>query len=353
MEHEFGEGEIRMKAVVFYEHGGVDKLRYEERPDPLMKDNEVLVRVRACALNHLDIWGRVGLPSVQIPLPHISGNDISGEVVNTGRLVTRTRAGDAVIISPGLSCGMCEYCLSGRDSMCRSYKIIGYLVDGGYAELVSVPEVNIIRMPEWLKPEEAAAIPLVFMTAWHMLVTRAGVSPGEHVLVLGAGSGVGSAAIQIAKLWGARVIATAGSEEKLKLAKTLGADELINHNEQDIAAEARRITEKRGVDVVFEHVGSATWEKSIKSLAVGGRLITCGATSGYVGQTDIRYLYSRQLSILGSYMASKAELLKVIELVRQRRLKPVVDSVYPLAEAAKAQERMERREHFGKIVLRP
>ncbi|TLN03660.1 zinc-binding dehydrogenase, partial [bacterium] len=182
---------------------------------------------------------------------------------------------------------------------------------------------------------------------------RAGVSPGEYVLVLGAGSGVGSAAIQIAKLSGARVIATAGSEEKLKLAKTLGADELINHSEQDIVAEARRITEKRGVDIVFEHVGSATWEKSIRSLAVGGRLVTCGATTGYMGQTDIRYVYSRQLSVLGSYMAGKAELLKVIELVKQRRLKPVVDKVYPLAEAARAQERMEKREHFGKIVLRP
>jgi NADPH:quinone reductase-like Zn-dependent oxidoreductase len=342
-----------MKAVVFHEHGGIDKLIYEERPDPLVKDNEVLVRVKACALNHLDIWGRIGLPSVQIPLPHISGSDISGEVVSTGRLVTRARSDDAIIVSPGLSCGMCEYCLSGRDSMCRSYKIIGYLTDGGYAELVSVPEVNIIPMPEWLKPEEAAAVPLVFMTAWHMLVRNARVSPGEYVLVLGAGSGVGSAAVQIAKLSGARVIATAGSEEKLKLARTLGADELINHAEQDIAAEARRITEKRGVDIIFEHVGSATWEKSIKSLAVGGRLVTCGATSGYAGQTDIRYLYSRQLSIMGSYMASKAELLKVIELVKQRRLKPVVDSVYPLAEAARAQERMEKREHFGKIVLRP
>jgi NADPH:quinone reductase-like Zn-dependent oxidoreductase len=237
--------------------------------------------------------------------------------------------------------------------MCRSYKIIGYLTDGGYAELVSVPEVNIIPKPEWLKPEEAAAVPLVFMTAWHMLVTRAAVSPGEYALILGAGSGVGSAAIQIAKLLGAHVIATAGSQEKLRLARGLGADDVINHNEQDITAEARRITEKRGVDVVFEHVGSATWEKSVKALAVGGRLVTCGATTGYMGQTDIRYVYSRQLSILGSYMASKAELLKVIELVRQRRLKPVVDRVYSLAEAARAQERMEKREHFGKIVLRP
>lgn len=342
-----------MKAVVFHEHGGIDKLRYEDRPDPVVKDNEVLIRIQACALNHLDLWGRIGLPGVQIPLPHISGNDITGEVLRTGRLVSRAKPGDAVMISPGLSCGACEYCLSGRDSMCRSYKIIGYQVDGGYAELVSVPEVNLIPRPEWMRPEEAAAVPLVFMTAWHMLVTRAGISPGEDVLILAAGSGVGSAAIQIAKLHGAHVIATAGSEEKLKRAKELGADELINHRQQDIAEETRRITKKRGVDIVFEHVGSATWEKSIKALAVGGRLVTCGATSGYAGQTDIRYVYSRQLSILGSYMAGKAELLKVVNLVRERKLKPVLDRIYPLAEAAKAQERMEKSEHFGKIVLRP
>lgn len=342
-----------MKAVVFYEHGGIDKLRYEDRPDPTAKDNEALVRVKACALNHLDLWGRIGLPAVQIPLPHISGSDIAGEVVSVGRLVTKAKPGDQVMISPGLSCGICGYCLSGRDSMCRSYKIIGYLVDGGYAELVSVPEVNLIPKPEWLKDEEAAAIPLVFMTAWHMLVTRAAISPGDTVLVLGAGSGVGSAAIQIAKLHGACVIATAGTEEKLRLAKALGADEVINHNQQDITEETRRITSKRGVDIVFEHVGATTWEKSVKSVAVGGRLVTCGATSGYAGQTDIRYVYSRQLSILGSYMASKGELLKVVDLVGQRRLKPVVDKVYPLAEAAEAQERMENREHFGKIVLRP
>jgi len=342
-----------MKAVVFYEHGGIDKLRYEEMPDPTVKDNEALIRVKACAVNHLDIWGRRGLPGIQIPLPHISGSDIVGEVVSVGKLVSKAKPGDQVMVSPGLSCGTCEYCLSGRDSMCRSYKIIGYLVDGGYAELVSVPEVNLILKPEWLKDEMAAAIPLVFMTAWHMLVTRAGILPGEDVLVLAAGSGVGSAAIQIAKLFGARVIATAGTEEKLRLAKALGANELINHSQQDITEEARRITKKRGVDIVFEHVGSATWEKSIKSLAVGGRLVTCGATTGYAAQTDIRYVYSRQLSILGSYMASKAELLKVVDLVRQRRLRPVVDKVYPLAEAAKAQERMEKREHFGKIVLRP
>jgi NADPH:quinone reductase-like Zn-dependent oxidoreductase len=342
-----------VKAVVFHEHGGIDKLHYEDRPNPTINDKEVLVRVKACALNRLDLWGRKGLPGIQIPLPHISGSDICGEVEDTGRLVTKVRPGDAVIVSPGLSCGTCEYCLSGRDSMCRSYKIIGYLVDGGYAELVSVPEVNLIPKPEWLKPEEAAAIPLVFMTAWHMLVTRAAISPGEDALILGAGSGVGSAAIQIAKLCGARVIATAGSEDKLRLAKELGADELINHTQQDIAEETRRITNKRGVDVVFEHIGSATWEKSIKALAVGGRLVTCGATTGYAAQTDIRYVYSRQLSILGSYMASKAELLRVIDLVRRRRLKPVLDKVYPLADAAKAQERMEKREHFGKIVLRP
>jgi NADPH:quinone reductase-like Zn-dependent oxidoreductase len=342
-----------MKAVVFHEHGGVEQLRYEDRPEPTMRENEVLVRVKACALNHLDIWGRKGLPGIKIPLPHISGSDICGEVANVGKLATKTKPADQVIVSPGLSCGACEYCLSGRDSMCRSYKIIGYLVDGGYAEFVTVPEVNIIKKPDWLKPEEAAAVPLVFMTAWHMLATRANVVPGEVVLVLGAGSGVGSAAIQIAKLWGARVIATAGTDEKLRLAKELGADEVINHNKQDIAEETRQLTDKRGADIVFEHVGAMTWEKSIRSLAVGGRLVTCGATSGYLGQTDIRFIYSKQLAIFGTYMASKGELRKVIDLIRQKKLKPVVDRVYPLAQAAEAQERMEHREHFGKIVLKP
>lgn len=342
-----------MKAVLFHEHGGVEKLRCEDVPQPVPADDEILVQVKACALNYLDIWGRQGLPGIKIPLPHISGSDISGIIAAKGKLVENIQPGDRVILSPGISCGHCAACLSGWDNACRAYKIIGYLTDGGYAEYVKVPSVNAIPMPNGLGFEEAASVPLVFLTAWHMLVSRARIQPGEAVLILGAGSGVGIAGIQIAKLWGAKVITTAGTDEKLKKARQLGADEVINHSTQDVSEEIRKITNKRGVDIVFEHVGEATWESSVNSLAYGGRLVTCGSTTGYKGQTDIRFLFSKQLSILGSYMGSKSELLTVIDFFRKGRLRPAVDSVYPLNEAAKAQTRMERREHFGKIVLKP
>ncbi len=342
-----------MKAVRFHAHGGVENLIYEEAPDPSIRGDEVLVRVRACALNHLDIWVRNGIPGVKIPLPHILGSDIAGEVAQVGDLVTRVKGGERVLIAPGLSCGQCLPCLSGRDNLCRQYTIIGSRTDGGYAEYVKIPEVNVIPIPGSLSFEEAAAIPLVFLTAWHMLVTRAGIRPGDEVLVIAAGSGVGSAAIQIAKLFGARVIATAGSDEKLAKAKALGADEVINHTTQDLAQEVRRLTDKRGVDIIFEHVGSAVWEKCLVSLAHGGRLVTCGATSGYEGRTDIRYLFSRQLSLLGSYMGSKGELLELLRFFPQGRLRAVVDRTLPLQEAREAHRLMEERRHFGKLVLIP
>lgn len=341
-----------MKAVVFSEHGGPEVLRYTEVPAPTIGPDDVLVHVRACALNHLDIWIRRGLPGISIPLPHILGSDIAGEVVEVGKEVSGIRTGEKVVLSPGICCGHCEQCAAGKDSQCRDYTLFGYMVPGGYAEYVRAPTVNVISMPLYLSYEEAAATPLVFVTAWHMLITRAALKPAEEVLVLGAGSGVGSAAIQIAKVAGARVIATGGTDEKLAKARELGADETILHSKQDIAAEVKRLTNRRGVDVVFEHVGEATWEKSIRSLAIGGRLVTCGATTGFEGKIDIRYLFSRQISILGSYMGSKAELLSVMELVRRRAVKPVLDKVFPLAEAADAHRRLENREQFGKIVLR-
>lgn len=341
-----------MKAVVFSEHGGPEVLRYTEVPAPTIGPDDVLVHVRACALNHLDIWIRRGLPGISIPLPHILGSDIAGEVVEVGKEVSGIRTGEKVVLSPGICCGHCEQCAAGKDSQCRDYTLFGYMVPGGYAEYVRAPAVNVISMPLYLSYEEAAATPLVFVTAWHMLITRAALKPAEEVLVLGAGSGVGSAAIQIAKVAGARVIATGGTGEKLAKARELGADETILHSKQDIAAEVKRLTNRRGVDVVFEHVGEATWEKSIRSLAIGGRLVTCGATTGFEGKIDIRYLFSRQISILGSYMGSKAELLSVMELVRRRAVKPVLDKVFPLAEAADAHRRLENREQFGKIVLR-
>lgn len=341
-----------MKAVLFSEHGGTDVLRYADAPEPAPGARDVLVRVRACALNHLDLWVRRGMPGVSIPLPHIGGCDIAGEVAKIGEAVTNLRVGDRVLLSPGVSCGQCERCLAGKDNQCRQYTLLGYIHDGGYAEYVKAPAVNALAIPANLSFEEAAAIPLVFLTAWHMLITRAQLKPAEQVLILGAGSGVGSAAIQIAKVTGARVIATAGSEAKLARAKALGAEEVILHSRQNIADEVKRITNRRGVDVVFEHVGQLTWEQSIRSLAIGGRLVTCGATTGYEGKIDIRYLFSRNLSILGTYMGGTAELFDVLKLVDRGELKPVIDRVLPLERAAEAQERLENREQFGKIVLR-
>ena len=341
-----------MKAIVFAQHGGPEVLQYTEVPEPKLGHGDVLVRVRACALNHLDLWVRKGLPGVHIPLPHIPGSDIAGEVAKVGEGVTRTKVGQKVVLAPGLSCNVCDACLAGLDNTCRRYTIIGYMVDGGSAEYVRAPEVNVLPMPERLSFEEAAAVPLVFLTAWHMLMTRAALRPGESVLVLGAGSGVGSAAVQIARLAGARVIATAGSDAKLAKAKELGADELINHSKQDIAEEVKRLTNKRGVEVVFEHVGAATWEKSLASLAPQGRLVTCGATTGMEAKIDIRRLFSHQWSLLGSYMGTRGELRKVIALVEQGKLRPVVDKVFPLAEAAAAHARLEKREQIGKVVLK-
>jgi NADPH:quinone reductase-like Zn-dependent oxidoreductase len=342
-----------VKAILIPEHGGPDVLRYAEAAEPKIGAAEVLVRVRAVALNHLDLWVRRGLPGVSLPLPRIPGSDISGEVVRVGEQVTTVQVGQRVLLAPGISCGKCGECLAGRDNDCRLYTIFGYLVDGGCAEFVRAPEVNVLPIPGDLSFEEAAAVPLVFLTAWHMLFTRAALRPGEEVLVLGAGSGVGSAAIQLARLVGARVIATAGSEAKLGRARELGADEVIDHVRQNVAEEVRRLTNRRGVDVVVEHIGTATWEMSLRSLARGGRLVTCGATTGYQAETDLRYLFSRNLSLLGSYMGTKAELRAALKLIGERKLHAVIDRVLPLAECARAHELMERREQFGKLVLTP
>lgn len=342
-----------MKAIVIEQHGGPEVLRYTDVAEPAISPTEVLVRVRACALNHLDLWVRRGLPGIPFPLPLIPGSDIAGEIAQAGALVTRVKVGDRVLLSPGVSCGQCAACSAGNDNMCRKYAALGYGFDGGCAEFVKAPEVNAIPIPGDLSFEEAAAVPMVFLTAWHMLITRAALKPGEDVLVLGAGSGVGSAAIQIAKLTGARVITTAGSQEKLNRARQLGADGVIDHSKQKISVEVKRWTGRRGVDVVIEHVGEATWEQSIASLAIGGRLVTCGATTGYNAKVDLRLLFARQLSLLGTFMGSRAELYTVLKLIGERKLHPVIDRVMPLAEAAQAHALLERREHFGKIVLRP
>ena len=341
-----------MKAVRFHGHGGPEVLRYEEAPDPEPGADEALVGVRACALNHLDLWARNGLPNVQIPLPHISGSDIAGVIEKAPEGEKLLAKGDEVIVNPGLGCGRCDRCISGRDNQCRDYTIIGYGVDGGYAELVKVRRDHLIRKPKGMSFEEAASFPLVFETAYHMLVTKARVGPGDTVLVLAANSGVGSAAVQIAKLLGARVVATAGDEAKMRRARELGADFAVDHYKQDVLSEVRRITDKRGVDVVVEHVGKATWPGSVKALAKGGRLVTCGATTGAEVSTDLRYVYNRELTIYGSFMSGMGELPDVVRLFEDGKLKTVVDSVYPLERAADAQARMEKSQHFGKIVLK-
>jgi NADPH:quinone reductase-like Zn-dependent oxidoreductase len=342
-----------MKAVRFHEHGGPEVLKYEDAPDPKIQANEVLVKVKACALNHLDIWLRGGVRRWQLAMPHIVGSDIAGEVAEVGAVVTRIKPGDRVLLSPGFSCGQCEACFKGLDSACRSYTLFGVMVDGGYAEYVKSPEMNVIPIPGDLNYDEAAAVPLVYTTAWHMLFTRAGLKPGEDVLVVGAGSGVGMAAIQICKLVGARVIATAGADWKLEKARELGADEVINHSGQSIAEEVKRLTNKRGVDVIFEHVGAAVWEDCFESLATYGRLVTCGTTSGPEVKLNLQLLYGRQRTILGSFMGGKGELMDALKLIGQRRLKAVIDSAFPLKDAAEAQKKMESRNFFGKILLHP
>jgi NADPH:quinone reductase-like Zn-dependent oxidoreductase len=286
-------------------------------------------------------------------LPHVPGSDVAGEIVALGDGVTNFKVGDKVIVNPNLTCGECEWCRMGEDSMCQSFGIFGAKCWGGYAEYAKVPARNLIPMPENLTFEQAAAFPLTFLTAWHMLITRAGLKPGERVLVVAAGSGVGVAAVQIAKLAGAFVIATAGTDEKCEKAKALGADAVINHSRENIAEKVRELTDGRGVDVVFEHVGPAVFEQCLRSLAKGGRLVTCGATTGPTASFEIRFLFSRQLSIIGSMMGRTSELLTIVRLVGEGKLKPVIDRIFPLAEAAKAHEVLESRNFFGKLILVP
>ncbi len=342
-----------MKAARIHQHGGPDVIQYEEVPEPRIKANQVLVRVRACALNRLDLWVRGGIPGMKFPMPHIMGSDVAGEAVEVGELCERVKPGWRVVLSPGLSCRQCPHCLSGQDNFCRKFTMLGYAIDGGNVELMAVPEYAAIQIPDELAFETAAAAPLTFLTAWHMLMGRAKLQPGEDVLVLAASSGVGSAAIQIAKLFQCRVITTAGGDEKMAKARLLGADYVIDHYAQDISAEVKKITGKRGVDVVVEHVGLATWQKSIESLAPGGRLVTCGATTGYDARVDLRFLFNKQYSLLGSFMGNMGELHQVLQFVFRGKITPVIDSVYGLAELRAAHVKLEGKGQFGKVVVRP
>ena len=342
-----------MKAMVFERHGDESVLSLREVPEPRVGARDVLVRVKACALNHLDLWVRQGWPGLKLMLPHILGSDVAGVVERAGAEVTDLPAGTEVLVNPGLSCGACERCLSGEDPLCRGYSILGENAPGGYAELVAVPRQNILPKPKGLPFEQAACLPLTFLTSWTMLIRKAALQPGETVLVHAAGSGVGSAAVQIARLAGATVIATASTDEKLAKARELGADHLINYSKTDFLEEVKRLTSRRMVDVVFEHVGEATFARSMASLRKGGRLVTCGATSGHDVKVDLRLLFFKNLSLLGSTMGSKTELFHVLKLVEQGRLKPVLSAVLPLAEAAQAQRLLKERSQFGNVVLVP
>jgi len=338
-----------MKAIVMHEYGGPEVLRFEDVPDPRPRKDEVLVRVKACALNHLDIWVRIG--TTKSPLPHIPGSDVAGEIVEVGEYVSGFRSRQRVLVAPMSFCNYCEACSAGRQNECSEYSVLGNRTNGGDCELIAVPAVNVIPIPDHLGFNEAASVPLVFLTAWHMLVGRAGIRPGQTVLVLGANSGVGIAGIQVAKLFNATVIATSGDDRKGELARKLGADYVINHYTEKISEQVRQITARRGVDIVMEHVGKSTWEESLKSLRPAGTLVTCGATTGPDVGVDLRFVYSRQLTILGSYMGTMGELHEVLKHVFSGKLKPVVDRAFSLKEAQAAHEYMAQSRMFGKIVL--
>jgi len=342
-----------VKAVLIRRHGGPEVLEIADLPRPEAGAGQVVLQVKAAGMNHLDTWVRRGIPGMTHPLPMILGSDAAGIVVEVGPGVTGPKAGDRVFVSPGHSCGRCAACFAGDEPLCKDYGMIGEHTSGTQAELVALPSGNVLPLPDGLSFEEGAAFPLVFLTAWRMLVTRARVQVGEDVLVQAGGSGVGTAAIQIAKLHGARVLTTVGSDDKADGVRALGADEVINYRGKDFLDEVRRLTFKRGVDVVVESVGEETWERSVRSLAKGGRLVTCGATSGYKAMTDLRYVFSKGLSILGSTLGSRAELLRIAGLMAARRLRPVIDRVLPLERVAEGHRAMAERSLLGKIVLTP
>jgi 2-desacetyl-2-hydroxyethyl bacteriochlorophyllide A dehydrogenase len=342
-----------MKCVRIHKHGGVEQLQFEEIPEPAIGPNDVLVQVKATSINHLDLWVRQGLPGVKFPLPLIPGVDAAGVVSELGEAVRHVQIGDRVVVVQGISCGYCKQCLNGDDNLCKEYRLIGEHRDGADAEYISVPGRNILKLPDAVSFEAAAASALVFLTAWHMLVNKAKVQPGEDVLMIGASSGVGSAGLQIAKMVGARVIATTSSDVKAAKLRELGAEEVINYKTHQVLDAVRKLTGKKGVEVVFDHVGATVWEESIKAMVKGGRLVTCGATSGYEATTDLRYIFYKQLQILGSTMGRKGDLITILSLIERGVLKPVIDRVMPLADVRLAHQLVEDGTHFGKIVLIP
>lgn len=341
-----------MKATVFHEQGDINVLRVEEVAEPTPGLNDVVVKVHACGVNRLDIYSRTGRTKIA-PMPHISGSEVAGEIAALGEAVQGLKVGQAVAVAPYLFCGQCEFCRAGEEVLCLKGDIVGLGSQGGFAEYIRVPASSIVPLPAGVDFVAAAAVGLSTITAWHMLTKRAPLIAGQDVLIHAAGSGVGSAAIQIAKMHGARVLTTVGTEEKIEQARKLGADEVINYNEQDFQQEVRRITNKRGVDVVVEHIGEQTWEKSAACLARKGRLVTCGATTGDIGKTNIWVLFAKEISLLGSYGGTRQDLAEVLNLVARKQLQPVIHGTYTLKQAGEAQQLMEGRKQFGKLIVTP
>lgn len=340
-----------MRCVVVREHGGFDQLRLEERPVPTPGPGQVRLRMQAVGLNHLDTWVRRGVPGHTFPLPLVSSSDGCGVVDALGAGVTGIAVGEPMVVLPGVSCGACEACQQGQDNLCRNYHILGESCDGTAAEYVCLPVANVAPKPRALSAPEAASICLVFQTAWHMLVRRAELRAGETVLVHAGMSGVGSAAVQIANVLGAQVIATAGGAEKCAKVKALGAHHVIDHRTQDVAATVRQLTGKAGVQVVFEHVGASTFDTSLKVLQRGGRLVTCGATTGGNVSLSLHAVFFKSLSILGSTMGQKGDLRQILRLFDQGRFRPVLDRALPLAQVGDAHRLLEERQALGKLVL--
>jgi NADPH:quinone reductase-like Zn-dependent oxidoreductase len=342
-----------VKAVILKRFGGPDGLERVLLADPAPAAGEVLLRVRACALNRLDLWIRQGLPSAKISLPFILGSDAAGDIAALGAGVENFKIGDRCAVHPGRCCGQCVACTEGREPDCPNYGIIGAYGGhpGAYAELLCVPAHCLLPMPQTLSFIEAASAPLTFLTAWHMLITLAKLQPHETLLIIGAGAGVSTAALAIAKWSGARVIATSTSADKLARARALGADETIHHPPEDLARSVRRLTHGRMVDAVIEHVGPAVLGDALKCLRRSGRLVTCGATSGPVAEIDLRYVFDRQLNIMGARMGSLAEMRRVWSLLSAGALKPVIDRTFTLEQAAAAHDYLSSRTQFGKVVL--
>ncbi len=341
-----------MKASYLTEHGGPEVLQYGELPQPVAGPGEVVVRVKAAALNHLDLWVRGGLPGLKLQFPHVLGGDAAGIVHSIGPGVSDVAEGDEVIVHPGLSCGHCDRCLSGWESLCLDYRILGEHVSGTHAEFAKAPRANIFKKPPSVSWDDAAAFGLVFTTAWQMLHRRASVQPGDTVVVHAAGSGVGSAGVQIAKLLGAKVIATAGNWDKLKLAESLGADRLVDYSTGDWVKEVKKIA-PLGADVIFDHLGKDYWDANLRAIRRGGRIVLCGATTGGAAALDLAAVFFRQIQILGSTMGSKGDFPRLLGLLEAGKLRAVVDKAYPLSQASQALSRMSDRLQFGKILLHP